>query len=757
VTKPTPPIRSKPSKAAQALQQAVQFHRQDRLDEAARLYRTVLAAQPNHFDARHLLGVLRYQQGRLTEALDHMSAALKSNPNAAAALSNRGLVLAKLGRTKDALASFDRAVALRPDYTEALNNRGNVLQDLKQPKEALASYDRALSVKPNYAEALNNRGTALQALKRPEEALASYDRALSVKPDYAEALNNRGTALQDLKRPEEALASFERALDIRRDYPEAYYNRATALLDLGRPKEALASCDRALSVKPGYADALNNRGTALLDLKRPEEARASHASALAQELDHLHAFSGLANAALHCCDWETCEHVAKALAQHILERGSVIRPFALLGYPSSASLQLDCARKAIRHRIPIRLEPLWQGAIYQHERIRIAYVSADFRGHPTAYQMAELLEVHDRTRFEIIGISFGPDDGSDIRKRMATSFDAFIDVSQMSDLQVASLMRSREVDIAIDLMGHTGECRTEILAHRPAPVQVSYLGYPGTMGAEFIDYVIADSIVLPFDQQPYYTEKIVHLPDCYQVNDRQRRIATATPSREAMGLPARGFVFCCFNNNYKITREVFDVWMRLLREIEGSVLWLVCDNDAATRNLCAAAQARGVAPDRLIFAERVPQDQHLARHRLADLFLDTIPYNAHSTASDALWTGLPILTCKGTTFAARVAASLLNAANLPELVTQSLDEYACLAKRLACDPISLQTLKRKLADHRLTCALFDTHRFRHHIESAYSRMWARYQQGQSPESFSVEPVTADLGPARAAICADETT
>ena len=599
------------------------------------------------------------------EALDHIGAALKSKPDAASALSNLGLVLAKLGRQQDALASYDKAIALRPDYAEAFNNRGNALLDLEQPNEALASYDRALGLKSDYTEALNNRATALQALKRPEEALASYDKALGLRSNYPEALNNRGTALQDLKRPGEALASFDRALGLKPDYAEAHYNRGTALLELSRPDEALASYDKALGLKPDYADAVNNRGTALLDLKRPQEALASHDKALALDGDHLHAFSGVANAALHCCDWEKTRHVANMLARHIVEQRSIIRPFALLGYPSSAPMQLDCARKAMRHRMPARPAPLWQGAIYRHERIRIAYLSADYRRHPTAYQMAELFELHDRARFEVMGISFGPNDNSDVRQRIAASLDTFFDVSCMSDLQIASWLRSQEVDITVDLMGHTGNSRLEILAHRPAPIQVNYLGYPGTTGADFIDYVIADPIVLPFEQQPYYTEKIVHLPDCYQVNDSRRRIATQTPTRKAVGLPDTGFVFCCFNNSYKITQEVFAVWMRLLQETEGSVLWLVRDSDAATRNLCAAAQAGGVAPGRLVFADRVPQDQHLARHRLADLFLDTTPYNAHTTASDALWAGLPVLTCTGTTFASRVAASLLNAADVP--------------------------------------------------------------------------------------------
>jgi predicted O-linked N-acetylglucosamine transferase (SPINDLY family) len=315
---------------------------------------------------------------------------------------------------------------------------------------------------------------------------------------------------------------------------------------------------------------------------------------------------------------------------------------------------------------------LWSGTIYQHEKVRIAYLSADFRRHPVASLIAELIERHDRTRFEVLGVSFGADDKSDMRARLVKSFDQFHDVRLQADGEVAKLLSELQVDIAVDLMGHTQDARPDVLAYRPAPIQINYLGYPGTMGAPFIDYGIADQLVLPFDQQGFYTEQIVQLPECYQVNDSQRRIADRTPTRREAGLPEEGFVFCCFNNNYKITVPVSDVWMRLVQAVNGSVLWLLMDNAGAQGNLRKEAAARGIDPARLVFAGRLPPEDHLARHRLADLFLDTLPYNAHTTASDALWAGLPLVSCRGETFAGRVSASLLDAIGLPELVTGSL-------------------------------------------------------------------------------------
>jgi protein O-GlcNAc transferase len=390
--------------------------------------------------------------------------------------------------------------------------------------------------------------------------------------------------------------------------------------------------------------------------------------------------------------------------------------------------------------IPKRAPLARERSVAERGRIRVAYLSADFRGHATAYLMAGLFKQHDRSRFEIIGVSFGADDGSDMRAQLAGSFDQFLDVSAQGDREVAELLRQRGVDIAVDLKGHTEAGRPGILAYRPAPVQVTYLGYPGPLGLDFIDYVVGDKVILPLDQQPFYAEKFVHLPGTYQVNDSQRVIATRAPTRAELGLPSDAFVFCCFNHTWKITPAMFDIWMRLLRSVDGSVLWLFQSNDPACANLRKEAQARGIDPARLVFAPFRDQAEHLARIACADLFLDTLPCNAHTTASDALWAGVPVLTALGETFAGRVAASLLHGVGLPELITESLPEYEALARKLATDPALLQSLRRKLAHNRSRCALFDTARFTRHLESAYTTMWEIARRGEGPRSFAVDSI-----------------
>jgi protein O-GlcNAc transferase len=702
-------------------------------------FERALAVKPDLVDAHTMRGIVLQSMHRSAEALASYDRALAIKPGHAEVLNNRGLALLGLQRPADALASFEQALAVRPDYVVALNNRGNTLQDLRRPAEALASYERALAIQPDYAQALYNRGVVLRDLQRPVEALASFDRALAIKPDHVDALNTRGVVLRELKRPAEALASYERALAIKPDYVEALNNRGSVLRDLKRPAEALASHELALAIEPDHADALCNRGIALRELKRPAEALASFERALALEPDHRYAFAGVAYAALATCDWGRTEIIAGELERRIAQDSAIVPPFTLLGYSNDESLLLQCARKSLAEEIAVPAQPLWRGESRHHDKLRIAYLSSDFRRHAVASLFAQLFELHDRARFEIVGISFGPDDQSDMRARLVHAFDQFHDVRSRDDGDVAKLLHEMEVDITVDLNGRTEEARLGILARRPAPVQATYLGYPGTTGADFIDYVIADPTVLPLRQQPFYTERMVQLPECYQVNDSTRKIAADTPTRHEAGLPDEGFVFCCFNNNFKITAPVFDVWMRLMGQVEGSVLWLLQD-DAARENLSRAAAARGIDPARLVLADRREPEEHLARHRLADIFLDTLPYNAHTTASDALWAGLPVLTCKGAGFAGRVAASLLYAAGLPELVTDDLPEYEALALRLATDASLLAGLRQRLAQNRATCPLFDTDRFRRHLESAYTTMWEVHQRGESPRSFSVEPL-----------------
>ncbi len=754
------------------LREGFALHQQGKLAEAERIYTQVLQHQPKNFDVLHLLGLLALQTHRTQRGVELISEAIAINPDFVPAHINLGNGLRDLKHPEEALASYDRAIALKPDYAEVYSNRGAALQDLNRPEDALASYDRAIALKPDYAEAYCNRGNALIDLKRPEEALASYDRAIALKPDYAEAYYNRGTALQDLKRIEGALASFDRAIALNRYFTEAYNNRGNSLRDLNRFAEALASYDKAIALKPDFAEAFYNRGNPLLRLNRFDEALTSYDRAIALKRDYAEAYSSRGDmlrglnrfeealtsydkamglkpdlvevegqrlhTKMHLCDWRDFDSEYAHLISSVEDGNLNTPPFALLALPSSSDDQFRYAKRWAENKYPPSKEPAWRGARYDHGRIRVAYLSADYRAHPVAHLIAELIELHDRARFEIVGVSFGADDRSAIRKRLEAAFDAFHDVRGKSDREVAQLLCERKIDIAIDLTGYTQDYRLGIFACRAAPVQAGYLGYAGTMGAPFIDYIIADRIVAPLEHRRFYAEKIVQLPDSFMVNDGKRGIAEGMPTRTAAGLPERGFVFCCFNNAYKITPGMFEVWMRLLHRVAGSVLWLSQANDAAIRNLRREAETRGIDPARLVFAPRLDRlDDHLARHRLADLFLDTLPYNAHATASDALWAGLPVLTCRGETFAGRVAASLLDAIHLPELVTENLEDYERLALELAANPEKLAGIKRKLAQNRLTTPLFDTRLFTKHIEAAYIAMHERHRAGLAPDHIAV--------------------
>jgi len=624
------------------------------------------------------------QQGRLAEA-EALYRQLLTQAQVPEALVNLGNVLNRQGRKTDALASFDQALAARGDFFEALFNRGNLLMEMRRHAEALADFDRAGALRGDVPGVWNNRGTALRALRRLEEALASYDQAARLQPGHVNALTNRAIILHEMKRLDAALAAADAALAVQPGFVEALYVKANILRDLGQLQAALESYEAARVAAP----------------------------------NHPHALNGIAQAALALCDWSRTAELAPLLAENVTANRALIQPFVMLGYSDDTALLRRCAENYVRRTVPPA--PPMAGSKYKHDRIRLAYLSADFHQHPTAQLMAELFERHDRDRFEVHAYAFGPDDGSAMCARLKKAFDRFDDVRGLDDRTVAALLREREIDIAADLNTHTQDARPGIFAHKPAPVQVNYLVYPGTSGAPFMDFILADRVVLPSDQQPFFSEKIIHLPDCYQANDATRAIGPA-PSRREAGLPEGDFVFCCFNNSWKITAPVFDIWMRLLEQVDGSVLWLL--DSPARDNLRRAAQVRGIAPERLVFAPKISPADHLARHRLADLFLDTLPYNAHTTASDALWAGVPVVTQIGKAFQSRVAASLLKAIDLPELVTTTQAKYEELALELATNPTLLTATREKLARNRATAPLFDSERFRLAIEAAYAAMLA---------------------------------
>ena len=704
-----------------------------RFEQALNCYAHALRLKPNVARTHNNRGLILQELKRFEEALSSFGRALEIEPDYGEAHYNRGNVLHELRRFEDALASYAGALEIKPDYAEAWNNRGNTLSELKRFVEALESYERAVQFKSKFAEAYNNRGATLYELERFEEALESYTRALKLKPDFADACNNRGVTLNELGRFEEALESYALATRIKPDFAEAHNNRGVTLQKLGRFEDALESYDHALRIDPGFARAWDNRGLTLQALKRFEEALKSFTQALKIQPDSAFGLGTWLHMKLHVCDWSDFDSSIADLAAKIQQGKKASPPFSVLALIDSLSLQRQAAEIWVKDKYPpSSLQPpiAKRG---RHERIRVGYFSGDYRNHPVSTLTAEMFELHDRSRFEITAFSFGPDTQDEMRKRIEGAFERFIDVRGKSDLEVAQLARSMELDIAVDLGGFTEGSRPNVFAIRAAPLQVSYLGYLGTLGAPYMDYLIADSTIVPVEHQVYYAEKIIYLPS-YQANDSKRVISNKRFTRQELGLPQTGFVFCCANANYKIAPGTFSSWMRILNKVEGSVLFLVADDATVQRNLRNEAAERGIDAGRLVFGSRLPTPDYLARYRTADLFLDTLPYNAGTTASDALWSGLPVLTRMGESFAARVAASLLNAIGLPELVTTTQEQYEATAIDLARDPGRLAELRDRLHRNRLTTPLFGTAQFTRRLEDAYTQAYERYLADLTPET-----------------------
>jgi protein O-GlcNAc transferase len=642
-----------------------------------------------------------------------------------------------LMRLDEALASHDRAIALRPEDAEFVYERARVLNDLKRFDEALACSERAIAIKPNYAAAFYYRGRALEAMQRFEEALASYDRAIAL--NRVQMKHSGDSRSAELEPRGDASTADDQATN---DLAGAWLGRGNVLTEFREFDLALTAYDRALTIKPHFSEALLGRGNVFYRRSQYGEAFSAYDKALATNPNLDYARGDRCHAKLFICDWVNVEDDVAGLLSAVRSGKPACAPFPFLAISSSSQDQLWCAKRYSAGQLSF--PKMWSGEKYSHHRIHVAYLSSDFRDHPVGHLMAGLFEEHDKSRFEMTAISLRPCEDTDLHRRIKNAFEHFIDVGSKSDEDVAKLIRQREIDIAVDLNGHTSGSRPYIISRRPAPIQMSYLGFPGTTGAPYMDYVLGDSTTIPDDQFQFYSEQVVRLPESFMVNDRRLRTSSCTPTRKECRLPDDAFVFCCFNTAYKIMPDVFDIWMRLLRANENSVLWLIDSNETATANLCKEAEKRGVPSARLIFSPRIELAEHVARQPLADLFLDTLPYNAGMTANIALWAGLPVVTCLGSTFVGRMGGSLLNAVGLPDLVTTSLDEYEALALRLARDSSFLLSLKEKLTRNRDTCPLFNTARFTRHLEMAYTMMWERYQRGDPPQSFDVPASNASL-------------
>lgn len=607
-------------------------------------------------------------------------------------------IYAQQGDLRSATTMFRRATEIRPNVLHVRYNLAVALGLSGDYEEAARQYLRVLDVEPGNIDARNNYAGCLLKIGRHEEALDQYNRLIASQPPVAALYLNRAVAFDGLKRYDEALLDYDKAIALDPNNPEAHYNHGRTLGSLGRAKQALASYKKAIALQPNFFSAYNAR--------------------------------------LYLSDWSDLDSLRQELIA-LAQRNPPDFPVGIAATSWSPQEQLQCARMFTRTRHVGVQTARRRGKSTPHRRVRIAYVSPDFHVHATAYLMAGLFEHHDRSRFEVTAISYGPDDHSEMRQRLKNAFEVFVDAAAMTDDEIATRIADDEIDIAIDLKGLIQGARTGIFARRPCPIQVNYLGYPGTMGADWIDYLIADRTIVPPSHRRFYAEKIVTLPDSYQANDNKRQISNRQFTRADVGLPSDAFVFCSFNANYKIMPDIFDVWMRLLRSVEGSVLWLFADNPAAAANLRHEAAARGVDPARLILAEHITLSDHLARYRLADLALDTAPCNGHTTTSDALWAGAPVLTLAGETFASRVGASLLTAVGLPELIAHARDEYERKALDLATRLDYLTAIKIELSQNRLTTPLFDTARFTRNIEKAYEAMIERQRAGLAPDHIDI--------------------
>jgi predicted O-linked N-acetylglucosamine transferase (SPINDLY family) len=590
------------------------------------------------------------------------------------------------------------------------------------------------------AKRLFFEGMAAIEAKQYVTAEARFRESLALNADRVSVATNLAAAVFYQERIDEALVLAKRAIDLDPNNVEAWLLAGRCYDRRNEPENALATLDRVVAIRPDHADAWVSRGALLADAFRFSDAvdAFTRGLALAGPKPPAYVPGDLLHTRLRVCDWRGLGEARAEIIAGIAAGRRICRPFPLLSVVDDPAIQLACARISVADEFPSK-PPRWHGERYAHDRIRVAYLSPDFRGHPVALLTAGLFEHHDKRQFETIAISVGRDDGGPIRARIAAAFETFHDARKARDPEIAAWVREREIDILVDLAGHTQGGRLGVLAERPAPVQVSYIGHPGTSGAPYVDYVIADPFVVPAGSEVDYSEKIVRLPDCFQVNDDRRPAPIVAPARFALGLPDPGFVFCSFNNPYKINPPFFDSWMRLLAAVPRSVLWLVADAPAGRETLRAEAEARGVAGDRLIFATRVDYEDHLARLRAADLFLDTLPFNGGTTVSDALWSGVPVVTCAGRSYAARMAGSLLRAVGLGELVTDNLADYEALALRLATERKELAALRTRLASGRTEAALFDTARFCRNLESAYRLMAARTAAGLPPADVAVPP------------------
>ena len=628
-----------------------------------------------------------HKQGEFKRAIKLYSQLIKKNKNNLHLLFMMGTANVQGGENISGIKYLSKLLDLEPNNAPALINIGNAFKNLKRYEEAIINYNKAIDKNPNSADAFSNRGIAFQNLNRFDEAILSFNKAIEINPNNFFAHNNRGVVFKRLDRFDEAISSFNKAIELNPNYVEAYNNRGTVYKILKIYDKSLPDYEKVLKLNQNYDYIL---GKVLLNK-------------------------------MFLCDWENFDLMVKKIDSDLKKGFKVIDPFSYLGLADDASSARLASEIFVKNRFPeiSKIRPFTK---HVNKKLKIAYFSGEFHNHPILHLMMDVFKNHDKSKFDIYGFSMGPDKNDKWRNKVKKYFYQFKDVNKISDTDVVNLARSLQIDIAIDLSGYTGNNNISIFSNRVAPIQINYLGYPGTSSLTNMDYIIADETIIPKENFKYYSEKVLHLPHCYQANMNQREISDKDLSRSDFGLPKNGFIYCCFNNNYKITPHVFDIWMKILQEVKHSVLWILKTNDIALENLKKEAQKRGVNPNRIVFASQLSNEEHLKRIKLADLFLDTFPYNAHTTASDAIRMGIPIVTLAGKSFASRVAASLLKNINMEELVAHNLKDYEKLAIDLGTNYEKFKKIKSLFKDNVPNSTLFDSLKFTKDLENIYLKL-----------------------------------
>ena len=699
------------------------------------IYENILSVDKKNFDALFFLAVILINFKNYKKARDLLEQVVLIKPNFADAYNNIGICLEKLNDLDGAIKNYNLAINNRPNFAEAHNNIGVVFQKLRNFDQAILQYKKAITYKNLYLEAYVNLANLFKETKQFEEAIKNYDLAINLNPKLAEVYNNKGNALKEIRKFEEAIKNYDLAINLNPKLAEVYNNKGNALKEIRKFEEAIKNYDLAINLNPNFAEAYFNTATALQDIKNFEKAVLYFEKALLLDKEIPFCKGYLLHAKMLCCNWSGLNELYKEIYNDVEKNRYSATPFGYQAICDDESNLQKCAQLYSSKRFPEIKNNLFSKKVSKNKKIKIGYLCGEFREQATSILMTEVWEKHNKEDFEIIAFDSGWDDKSLRRNRIINAFDKFIDISKVSDLDAAKIIYKEQIDILINLNGFFGTGRPVVFSYRPAGIQINYLGFPGTIGSKYIDYILCDQTVVPPESKKFYNEKIIYLPDSYQANDTKRNISDKKFLREELSLPKESFVFCCFNNNYKITPNMFDVWARLLKKIDNSVLWLIDGNSEATENLKKEVKIRNIDVSRLIFAKRMKLEDHLARHKNANLFLDTLPYNAHTTASDSLWAGLPVLTCLGKAFPGRVAASLLRSLDLPELITYSENEYISKAEELALNPEKLTLIKNKLDTNKFSQPLFNTELFCRNLESAFKIIFEKYSLGLETEDI----------------------